>query len=66
LVGDIKMAYEGILKNISWMDEETRVHALKKLKAMHEYIAYPDFLLSDMARLDRFYEKVGSSSHAFR
>ncbi|OWA53334.1 Membrane metallo-endopeptidase-like 1 [Hypsibius exemplaris] len=62
LVGDIKMAYEGILKNVTWMDEATRNRALKKLSSMHEYIAYPDFLLTDISRLDKFYEKyrIGS------
>ena len=58
MVGDIKNAYEGILKNVTWMDETTRAAALKKLSAMHEYIAYPDFLLLDIPRLDRYYEKV--------
>ncbi|GAU90180.1 hypothetical protein RvY_02635 [Ramazzottius varieornatus] len=57
LVGDIKSSYETILREINWMDEETRVRALKKLDAMYEYIAYPDFILQDVPRLDKYYEK---------
>ena len=55
---DIKNSYKGILSNISWMDEETRRRALQKLDSMIEYIAYPDFLLTDIPRLDKYYEKV--------
>ena len=34
------------------------MRALKKLDAMYEYIAYPDFILQDVPRLDKYYDKV--------
>ena len=41
----IREAFNIILNDLDWMDDETKKKALKKLKAMTQYIAYPDELL---------------------
>eukprot|EP00922_Rhytidocystis_sp_ex-Travisia-forbesii_P003077 GHVS01004514.1.p1 GENE.GHVS01004514.1~~GHVS01004514.1.p1 ORF type:complete len:867 (+),score=100.90 GHVS01004514.1:366-2966(+) len=47
LVADLKKAFRGMLKNYSWMSEDTKDLAKIKLKRMTEKIAYPDWLESD-------------------
>jgi neprilysin len=47
IVTEISEEFEKILKTNDWMDEETKHEALKKLKAMHSNIAYPNELLDD-------------------
>lgn len=47
MVNQIRAQFERILKNIEWMDEKTRVVALKKLKNMDSHIGYPEELLNE-------------------
>jgi putative endopeptidase len=42
LVANILKAYEGDLKTLSWMSDETRQRALDKLHAFVPHIGYPD------------------------
>ncbi|XP_055345830.1 neprilysin-4-like [Paramacrobiotus metropolitanus] len=65
LVSDIQNSFERILNEIRWMDSETKDRALKKLRAVMEYIGYPDFILQDLPRLDLFYEKFNISNSHF-
>lgn len=57
MVADIRSEFEEILKNVDWMDEETKNNALLKAKAMKTHIAYPDELMNDR-KLEEFYEGV--------
>ena len=43
MMADIRVAFEALVRQAKWMDEETRNHALRKLRAMGQLIAYPDF-----------------------
>lgn len=47
MVNQIRAQFERILKNIDWMDEKTRVVALKKLKNMDSHVGYPEELLNE-------------------
>lgn len=49
-----------LLKNIDWMDEQTRKLALEKAKAIYKHIAYPAEL-KDNSKLEKFYEKLNVS-----
>lgn len=49
LIRDLKNAFARILDEVHWMSEETKLVAKEKIYAMHENIAYPDFILNDTA-----------------
>lgn len=55
------------LKQVSWMDEKSRVAAIEKAKAMEFYIGYPDALLNDTL-IDEYYDdlelQTGSLLHS--
>lgn len=53
----IKNEFVGILEQIDWMGDETKQMALKKVKAMDAYIAYPEQILNHTL-VDQFYENV--------
>lgn len=55
MVADIRAEFQDILKNVDWMDDETRQNALDKAKSMSTHIAYPDELLDDN-KLEEFYD----------
>lgn len=59
MVRDIRAEFETILKEVEWMDDETRKNALDKAKSMATHIAYPDELLDD-TKLEEFYQNVSS------
>ena len=41
MIEGIKGAFMDRLKELQWMDEETKVQALKKAKAITDMIGYP-------------------------
>jgi len=45
MMADIRVAFKALVRQAKWMDEETRNHALSKLRAMGQLIAYPDFFI---------------------
>lgn len=55
MVGQIRKQFEKILKEVSWMDEETRAKAMIKVAAMAVHIGYPEELLDD-AKLTEHYD----------
>lgn len=57
MVADIREEFTEILKEVDWMDEETRKSALDKAASMSSHIAYPDELLDDK-KLEDFYQKL--------
>lgn len=42
------------LKNVSWIDDETRNFAIEKANAMEIFIGYPEILLNDTALEDTY------------
>ncbi|KAL5273947.1 Nep2 family protein [Megaselia abdita] len=57
MVNGIKNVFENILKEISWMDNETRGSALNKLQKMTTHIGYPDEILND-SKLEEYYKNL--------
>jgi neprilysin len=55
IIKEISSEFEKVLIKNDWMDVETKSEALKKLKAMHSNIAYPDELL-DNSKLENYYK----------
>lgn len=45
MMDDIRAAFKALILQAKWMDKETRKHALRKLRAMGQLIAYPDFFV---------------------
>jgi len=67
MIGRIEGAFEDNLKNLSWMDDETRGRAAGKLKALTNKIGYPDkwidYTKLEVATGDYF--KSGLNARAF-
>jgi neprilysin len=47
IVNSIKDQFGQVLKNVPWMDTETRKAALEKVEDMRTYLAYPDKLSNE-------------------
>ncbi|GFG29216.1 hypothetical protein Cfor_09736 [Coptotermes formosanus] len=45
MMADIQVAFAALVRRAEWMDEVTRNHAIRKLRAMGLIIAYPDFFV---------------------
>uniref|UniRef100_T1KHZ6 Peptidase M13 C-terminal domain-containing protein n=3 Tax=Tetranychus urticae TaxID=32264 RepID=T1KHZ6_TETUR len=60
----IKNEFVGILERIDWMGEETKQMALKKVKAMDAYIAYPE-QIRNHTLVDQFYENLNLDNGEF-
>ena len=61
----IRAAFEGILKDLDWMDDVTKEKAKKKMKEMDQFIAYPDELL-DAKELDGLHEGLDLTEDYFQ
>lgn len=57
MVNAIKREFEEVLIHAPWMDDVTRLSALKKLQVMQAFVGYPDELKDD-AKLEEYYEKL--------
>lgn len=57
LVNDIRNAFIDILREVSWMDENTRAEAIKKAKSLTAHIGYPDEL-AENDKLEEFYRDL--------
>jgi neprilysin len=64
LVNRIRKEFEITLKNTDWMDEQTRMAALKKAENMVAHIGYPDEL-TDEKKLIQFYEILELDENKF-
>ena len=47
MIKNIKSSFKKVVEEVSWMDQLTKSKALKKLKAMTNYIAYPEELTNE-------------------
>jgi predicted metalloendopeptidase len=57
LIAIIKEAFHEILEENLWMDETTKAYSIKKLNAISENIAFPEYLSND-AELQEYYSQV--------
>lgn len=57
LVNNIQEEFIGILRQVPWMDNETRTAAIEKAKTLTNHIAYPDELL-DNKKLEQYYKGI--------
>ncbi|KAK9888869.1 hypothetical protein WA026_001089 [Henosepilachna vigintioctopunctata] len=64
MVRDIRAEFESILRNVDWMDDETKKNAINKAKSMATHIAYPDELLDDH-KLEEFYDNLELDEHNY-
>jgi len=55
----IRRAFDKMLDDLEWMDDQTRQRAKKKLDRMSQNVAYPDELL-DQSVIDGYYRLLGS------
>ncbi|VDM67040.1 unnamed protein product [Strongylus vulgaris] len=64
MIMDLKRSMERLLQEADWMDDTTRLAALKKLERMGHKIGFPDTLLNESAVLAP-YEGVQMSSNRY-
>lgn len=57
MIHNIRAAFNELLADIDWMDDETRAVAREKANAMNERIGYPD-ILTNRTELEKEYENV--------
>ena len=50
----IRKTFEYLVPHISWMDQKTKTKSIDKLRAMGQFIAYPDEL-RDRSIMDHYY-----------
>lgn len=58
MIHDIRAAFNELLADIDWMDDETRAVAKAKADAMNERIGYPE-ILTNQLELEKEYTNVG-------
>ena len=66
IVAHLKLAFEKMITESDWISDAMRQRILKKLRAIHEKIAYPDWIF-DPIRLQGYYEdvRIGASGSDF-
>lgn len=57
MIHNIREAFNELLADIHWMDDETRAVAKEKADAMNERIGYPE-ILTDDEELEKEYANV--------
>lgn len=57
MIHNIRAAFNELLADIHWMDDETRAVAKEKADAMNERIGYPEILTND-EELEKEYSNV--------
>ncbi len=58
MVDNIKQTFLKNIENLRWMDEETKVTSIKKIKTMKQYIGFPTWL-KNKQELEQYYDNVG-------
>lgn len=61
MIHNIRGAFNELLADIEWMDDETRAVAKEKADAMNERIGYPE-ILTNRTELEKEYVNVNISS----
>lgn len=64
MIHNIREAFNELLADIHWMDDETRAVAKEKADAMNERIGYPE-ILTDDDELEKEYANVHNTKHSF-
>ncbi|GAB1602198.1 neprilysinneprilysin-1-like [Argonauta hians] len=64
MVQNIRTAFNNLLVQNSWMDEDTRRLAKEKANAMIGLIGYPEFIL-ERSKLDKFYETLHVNADSY-
>lgn len=65
MLANIRDAFDGIVRQATWMDDGTKCATLEKSQAMRSMIGYPEWLLNG-TRLDEFYagvQPMNASAH---
>lgn len=57
MINKIHKEVELLLKNVNWMDDQTREAALNKLKAIAIRVGYPDEIMNNTV-IEKYYEKL--------
>lgn len=55
MINNIRQVFTRTLKKISWMSDTVRLHALEKMKAITNFVAYPDELMDDK-KIEQYYQ----------
>ncbi|ELU08395.1 hypothetical protein CAPTEDRAFT_163321 [Capitella teleta] len=64
MIHNLREAFNEILMESDWMDDETKAVAMEKANAMNERIGYPEFILN-ATELDKIYAGLQFNSSAY-
>ncbi|KAL1123319.1 hypothetical protein AAG570_002405 [Ranatra chinensis] len=64
MINNLRTAFKENLKELSWMDDETRQLAESKADAITDMIGFPDYIL-DPRQLDEKYKELEVSEHKY-
>ncbi|RVE72607.1 hypothetical protein OJAV_G00039050 [Oryzias javanicus] len=64
MVGEIKWAFEDSLKDVSWMDAETKKAAKEKADAIYNMVGYPEFIMN-ATKLDKVFNDFEVESELY-
>lgn len=64
MINSVRTAFKENLKQLSWMDKETRELAEEKADAITDMIGFPDFIL-DVEKLDERYKELEVSDNNY-
>jgi predicted metalloendopeptidase len=62
LIGNLRSTLNVMIKKLDWMDESTREAAIKKLKAIKQFVGYPEWTVKQ-EDTDIFFEGVCVTQH---
>lgn len=54
---NIRSTFADKIKNLPWLDENTRSKAIQKLNSTKTNIGYPEWM-NDSQKIDQYYDKV--------
>ncbi|XP_054269922.1 endothelin-converting enzyme homolog [Macrosteles quadrilineatus] len=64
MINTIRTAFKENLKDLNWMDPETRILAMEKADAITDMIGFPDFIL-DSDKLDERYKDLQVNENTY-
>lgn len=57
MIANLKIAFESLVDDAQWMDDQTKAIARHKAEVIREFVAYPDWIL-DKDQLEAYYKGV--------
>lgn len=57
MINNIRMSFDDLVRDITWMDVGTKCSTLEKSRAMKSFVGFPEWILQD-GKLDEYYGEL--------